>query len=815
MNKKAIQIYIAIILSGILLFLTYSCEEKFNDPYENLDNIHLVIQCNYIEECGGSLDTIAAAGADIIILHHNRNTGSTDTLSVETMDSRGILKHQLPDSKGGISNVSFLINYKSFLFSSHMDYLCCDSVFVLEFQRSCDEVFKSEVGCENLNQKFDIDISNKHGDCLVIGTPNDEMRNNSFTIISADPIEIDMNPLLALRGDFTANISPAPNAQGIVRLNENSSLFVTVFTNTSQAGSYQEVIELPVKCVQEEDADGAGIITVEIKAEVCEDVCICPFDTDGKSTYNVDMTNDPLKIHLSKDYDNHFIFKVNSEMLDQSCYFMIKEIKRVGSNLPINTVNLQYNWKITSDDINKSFYINDLFSLSLTFSPTKTGEIEEEFEVITEVYNKYGELSESNCTFIVNLKGFGCEDVCPLITKTNYLPAELVDAVSSNVVGNFQHNDKITMSNDFIINQSMEGLLSSTCWPNLKLDLINYSVSIPNRDDLELCQDIDIELFIQDDGITNDRDFFSASWSLTATRITSLSKQSKSKDFNIGFNPPSNKIHIQSGHDSIYKCKVIIQASDSYGVICSQEIKIEASVNAGSIKMSETQSMKAFSQVSDKESNPSYQAYKIDYYNETYWYHGQIDNLKPVLGHVNMQVTPPAPITNHSFYFEVDNPTNLLLRQMPKLYLVNSELNKYNQITSLPVARYNSNIEFSADLQDLVNTVFKTGTFTSRGVVSNSFLHDISNGTIEWTPSMSAQQMFSSKSGVDINLGDVFIVWNSEGSIDSFESGSFNYSTYCEVAFIYIDGISDGAGTQHHIGNVSFVVAYPLNVVKN
>jgi hypothetical protein len=814
MNKKVIQISIVTILIGILLLLAFSCEEKFNDPYKDLDDIHLVIQCNYIEECGGALNTVAAAGADITILHYNIKTGSTDTLSIKTLDSRGMLKHQLPNSKGGISNVSFLVNYKSFVFSSYMDYLCCDSVFVLDFQRNCTDVFKSEVSCEELNQKFDIDISNQHGDCLVIGTPKEIMRNNSFSILSTDQLEIDVKPLIALNGNLTANISPAPNGQGIVKLDVNSSFFVTIFANTSVVGNFQETIELPVTCTDDESQNTQGIITVNINAEVCEDVCLCPFNTDLTNLYVVDQSNNSVKINNTKEFKDYSILRINTGMLDESCYIKVKEIKRIGSSLPINTVNHTHNWSITSEYADKRLNLHDSFNLTLSFSPTRTGEIEDKFEVITEVYNKYDELRESNCSFVIHLKGFGCEDICPIITKTNTIRAELIDASTHSLISIFYNSESITMNDGITIKQSMNGKLGTLCYGFLNDEMIGYRISLPSNQDLFLCQDIELTYSIFDDGINNDKNYFDANWSRGNTSKTSLSDRSISDDLMIKFNPPAMSSHIQAGHDSIYKCRIVITATDSYGVICSQEIKIEALVKAGNIQVSETQSMKAFSQVSDKESIPSYQAYKIDTYNQHYMYYGQVDNLKPILGHLNVQSVPPVPVTGHSFYFEVDEPQNINFRQIPKLYIIDSDFNKYNNITSVPVARYNSNIEFHNDLQDLVDLAFRPGVFTSRGIVNHNITFNISNNDVEWSPSVSASEIFASKIGIDINLGDVFIVWNTNGTTESFDAQGQNYKNFCDIAFIYIDGISDGTGTQHHIGNVSFVVAYPLKSIK-
>jgi hypothetical protein len=229
--------------------------------------------------------------------------------------------------------------------------------------------------------------------------------------------------------------------------------------------------------------------------------------------------------------------------------------------------------------------------------------------------------------------------------------------------------------------------------------------------------------------------------------------------------------------------------------------------------------MKAFSQVSDKEPEPAYQVYKIDTYDEVYNYFGKIDYLSLSINHVDFTTIPPSPQSNHAFYFEVEQPQNVNLRQIPKLFLVKNsgkpDFNKFSRVTEKPVANYSSNGDFSADLDNLIDHVFKAGTFTSLGNPPNYSFEFSDGDSYGWEPYRSADEMALDGIGVDINLGDVFVIWNPDGMSESFTSGSTTYSSYCDVAFLYIDGLSDGNSTNHNVGFVSFYVAYPLSVIEN
>ncbi len=288
----------------------------------------------------------------------------------------------------------------------------------------------------------------------------------------------------------------------------------------------------------------------------------------------------------------------------------------------------------------------------------------------------------------------------------------------------------------------------------------------------------------------------------------------------VKFNTPDIQSHITSMHPSLYKASIMLQATDNKGnAICSQEIKVETEVKENSIKFSEPTQMMAFSQISDKSPEPAYMAYRIDAYNLVGMYYGSKDNLKPELGQVDTLAEPHAPTGNvaHSFFFEVNEPKNITLPQKPEnLCLVNSLSNGYTHISSKPVARYGNPSEFKNDIQNLVNTVFKTGSFTSRGnSPTNQFQFTSSVSEFYWEPYTTAAEMSLDKAKrIKIAKGDVYVIWNRQGGRSSFDFNNISFNSYCEVAFLYIDGIMDGADISSEIGIVSFYVAYPLSTIR-
>lgn len=796
-----------------VVFLHSACTEVVTDPCANNSNITIKIKGKNFETCEGITQEYPAPDASITIIHYDVGGSSIDTLISSFLNSSGELEYTIPNSQCGINNIKLVAVNNSSYFEDSIDFMCCDTTYVFSFERDCEESPETEIACETINETIDVKLANLYKGCLMVGASQADIRWNSVSVNTSDEIRVDVSEVLALEDKFFANISPEPDDNGDVYLNANE-LNISFFVETDEVGVFDTQLSLPTICTDGSGNEHTGQVLVNLTAEICEDGCVCPFSNDGEVNKTIDRSAYPVSVGSTMDYSSESIFTVRDGMLDSDCYLIITSVDRFNSSEPATSFSEAHDWIITTPDelVGQQIRLYDTFNMSAEFEPEKSGESIDTFEIFVDVYNRVDELKES-CSFIVEYKGAGCENVCPEITKMNSLTADFVDPANGDILQNLKWGDKVQMGTGNTINQRMSGNLGNMCRGVITgSETVSYLINVADNEDVLTCSDVNINYQIVDNGNTGDRAFFSVidDFMMLGSGGNGI--------MSIRFHTPDAKAHIQSNHDDVYKARLIIEATNTSGeFICSQTVDLSAQVYQNTVSVSEPMSMKAFSQVSDKEPESAYQVYKIDIYDEDYNYFGKIDNLS--MNHIDYTTTPPSPQSNHSFYFEVAQPQNTILRQYPKLFLVkyNGKLdyNRFTRVTEKPVANYSSNGDFSSDLDNLIDHVFNEGAFTSLGNAPTYNFQFSEGESYGWEPFRTAEQMALDGIGVDIKLGDVFIIWNPNGTAESFTSGGNTFSSYCDVAFLYIDGLSDGTNTNHNIGFVSFYVAYPLSVIQN
>jgi hypothetical protein len=800
----------------ILLIFFSACTEEIKNPCEDNTNIIISVLGQDIETCEGITSTEFATGANIMVIHYDVENADVDTFITSTLDGNGKLDFTIPNSQCGINNVKFIATYNSQIFEDSLGFMCCDTSFIFKFEQDCEEITEQEISCESLDAVFDLNLANQYKGCLTLSTLQSEIRWNSITINNPteNNITIDLTTLDEIDAKFSYDVSPSNDTNPIITLSPNTNLYLSFYVDTDEEGEFYSTIILPTTCTDSLENLNTGEITINLTTEICEDYCTCPFSNDGNINQTITKLNSGILVGTSQLYSDQMIFEIENGMLDENCYMNVTSIERFNSDSPATSIQADeeiiHDWTITSSpNLPQLISLGDQFNLSATFTPETSGESADTFEIFVDVYNQINELKES-CSFIVVFNGLGCENICPQIAIT--LPAQLVDASTDALLQNLYWGDVIDMNQNKTIKQSLSGNLGNLCQSIISgEESTSYLISIPDSENVVMCSNLTISVSVQDNGITGDKYYFDVNDN------SFILAQGQDDLLIVQFNTPNIKEHLQSNHGSYYKANLVLTATDGNGnLVAIQNINLEAEVYETSINISETKHMKAFSQISDKESSPAYQAYTIETYDTDYYYFGKVDNLD--LNHIDTSTDPYSPLSSHSFYFEVDNPKDIDSLQYPKLYLVKnngeSDYNKFSRITGNPVANYSSNSEFSDDLDNLVSQVFQSGLFYSRGNAPTSEFNFTNGDNYGWIPYRSAENMASDGIGTDINLGDVFIIWNPNGSNEEFTSNGDVYSSYCDVAFLYIDEISDGSGTNSNIGSVGFYVAFPLSVIK-
>lgn len=821
MRRNIIKSIAGALLVISILLVSYQCAEEFQSPYKDNENVELTVKGIIVTECGGIKDTAFAQGANILILQKNKKSGEMDTLGNEVLNDAGLLElFEIADSKMGASNLTLQLNYRSYAPQYQvLEYMCCDDTVVFVYDGgSCNDPVISEISCDTLDLVLpDVKITNTTGGCLKVGTDIAAMSNNKREIpnLGENTISVDLTPVLASSANrFYANASPKPDGNGRTTLSSGQTLYLDFFVKTTAEGAFDTTFVLANTCIDSLGNSHSGTIRVKVSAEICpEDVCNCPFNADPAKPDLIDKTSIGIEMGTSRDFNNETIFTLTSDVLGEGCYLKVVELKRYLSTDPVASISAsneaRHDWTLTSSsDLNQQYKAGNTFQLSARFAPDQSGTSADTFEIRTVVYNE-NNVANDTCSRYVVFEGFGCGTICPQITKFNYL-----DAVKNGT--NLKFGASFVFNQTEPVTQSMSGVLGSLCFNvTNNEEPVLYKVEIPKTAGVELCQPAELSLKLQSNGQAGDLNYFTVVWTSSLGSKVYLDEE-ESTYLGIIFNPPGISDHIQSNHDSIYSARLIIETGISG---CSQEIVLNAVVKQNNVKISDPFAMFAFSQISTGQSDPAYMVYDIDLDNGKYY--GGVINLKLEYNQVNVDEVPHVPSTtvNENFFFEVNDPTNVALSgaQVPEnLSLVNSPGNNYSCITSQPVAYFNNVNEFKSKMNELVNTVFKVGNFMPVGIASASpFTFSVSGG-VSWTPRTTALEMSVDKSKrLKVQPGEVYLLWNPGSNPLSIVGGGSTYSNYCEVAFIYINGLSNGSGDQDKIGKVSFYMAYPLNIVKN
>jgi hypothetical protein len=803
------------IIPGILLifglFLLYHCQEDIISPNKKGSTVNLHITGNKLNICKG--DTVVTKAPFAKFAFVSKNGTTLDTIFQGRLKADGewdtifSIDLGIPDVQ-----VHGLLDLRSAVDSIH--YLCCDDSFILNFKYDCNDVQEVKVNCDQLNSTNTLNLTNLVGGKILKGTTMEFIMGNTFQLDTSSHVIVNVNEAKALKGNFTLlSLSPEPAADGTIKVGPDTNPLVIKFSvNTNIAGPLTDSINLPVTC--RDDLTKTGTIKIILKAEITEDACTCPFASNGNIDKELPLQSNSVILGTTSPVQSDNIFSTSELSLGDGCYLVIDSVVRYNSSVKateLKNAGVQvHEWKVDKNWPIELRNGTTTFSMSTTFTPIKVGESVDTFSVRVSVHNAAGE-PKGTCEYLVSYSGDCCNNnICPSITKLTDLPADFINGVDGTVIRKLGIGEKIEMGSGNNIKQTMDGLMGTLCTSfQGENKIVSYLINIPEIDSIVPCSNVTISVEELTDGATDDRDYFSLINSSFSV------KEGGNSSFGVQFRTPDVKTHISSGHSAYYKAKLIVRASDNSGEICSQQIDLEANVASKNYKISKSTNMKAFSQVSDKESSPSYAAYNIWKFNEEFQYYGQQDKLDPDKGTVNLNTNPPTPNTNHSFFFEVDEPTNLTLRQTPKLYLVSTPENKYSMVSSMPIARYNNNTDFTNDLDQLMQDVFNNN-FQSRGNAPyTSFSFNSSANDIMWSPYVSAAQLAGAGNGLNIQLGEVYVIWNPIGTNETFDSGGKTYNNYCDVAFLYIEGLFDGTGSTNNIGNATFYVVYPLTTIIN
>ncbi|HKK62463.1 MAG TPA: hypothetical protein VJ951_07880, partial [Bacteroidales bacterium] len=455
---------------------------------------------------------------------------------------------------------------------------------------------------------------------------------------------------------------------------------------------------------------------------------------------------------------------------------------------------------ISVDDFND-------FEVVANFDPVSVERMEQKFNVFYNVVSEDDDAEIKECLFSFTLNGKGCNDVCPSILLGINTKAELLNNGASETI---YSDDTVSFSHGDVIRQEMNDVstLINSCVSFIDSDddkLLKYRLIMPEDEDL--CSGAYVKL---EKDFTSESVFFTVNNPEDRIYLT----EEDEYEFSINFYPPTVAEDFDSDidNDDIYKATYVLNAySNDDRNICSIEIEVIQEVQQVNINMTDMLPLFSFSQISDMMSEPVRKVYEIGYHrDDKQW--GRFRNMRSNSKKVGDHYVPNE--NSGTFYFDVDDPTNLTLEQYPDLYLFNSSSSAFNYITSYPVDNFITTDNF-VDYQDkLVESVFSTDGFSHDGV-NFTFNPGAENGQM-WNNSMHASE-FSPGNGIPINVGDVFIIWSKDVAGSRISGlNPDDIGGYCKVAFLYISGKhhgKDGENT-HHISSVDFNVAYPIQVIQ-
>jgi hypothetical protein len=790
-----------VILCGLLLLSR--CTERIISPNKDGSNVIIHIDGNKLNICKGDTVITNAAYAKFCFL--TKKGTSYDTLFRGVLDNKGQWDSIYNIKLLGIPSVKVIGSLDLRTASDSLDYMCCNTTFTLNFNYDCNEVDVVKLSCDNLNTTVTLNLTNLVGGKIVQGSTIYMIKGNTFQLDTSSNLIVNVSNAIALSGDFKLySISPEPASDGTIRVSSDTKPLVMKFSvNTTTPGKYTTEVNLPVTCI--DDPSKTGIIKIILNAEIIEDACTCPFAPDNSAVLSLYPFSNSVKLGTTSPDISEVIINTKELSLGDGCYLSVDGVDRYNSDVPATTrdkSNIQmFEWMMMPQNFPVELRNGvSSFSMSTNFKPINLGESADTFNVRVSIHNASGEVKES-CSLLVSFTASGCDDYCPVLIIQNLSDARLNPGNSKKSIGDSLDFDNTELT------QKITGYVNTTCVdisdPNI--GYLSYMISMESDSMSNMCNTIDIS--VTKSG--TDASFFSTYFNAVQTDYY-YGFSGDPVPFGIKFRVPTVEEFLVDHPDPLYTCDFTISVTNLSGKNCTQKIHVEATAQQISTKLSDIHTMLTFSQISDLKSTAAYKVFSINGV-----INGKqivkLDPLNDVITQNGFEVPYPFYTGDASFYFDVDNPGNIaIINQMPKLYLMNTLGNQFSYITKFPVDSYSSADIFENRINDLVKKVFDTKGF-SYG--THDFTFSNTSGPM-WNNYMSKSDFIGLRNGVDINYGDVFIIWNPNSSQVTNIPGV--YGGYCEVAFIYISKVSTGRENENadHLGNVQFIVAYPLSIVK-
>ncbi|MCF8357961.1 MAG: hypothetical protein K9H26_04330 [Prolixibacteraceae bacterium] len=826
------SLILALIFSSLLF---YTCEprEKVGQLCGE-ENIHITINGTYFlyNEQNQLIESAPAIFARVQVYKISTDTTVGDKLLAQgSLDSNGSFIFEPANSECGISDIYIVATFENtsngvpiYRQTNNLGYLCCDTEVNFDFNEYFEDTKKVDLSCENIDTLITLSFTNNLGACVPMESGVSDIYGNKITINASGRLLFDITDLLTPKNSIWVNasmgINPQPDENGMIEI-EDTSLYITFGTETAIDTTYNATFNIPVSCIDVNGNEhGGGEVTIVIEAEICDNSvkCICP--VGGNEIYP-EMLSIIYSTSLNNSDGDNFTSGELGQIIDinlaEGCRLFVERIQRFEDEYADAYGNPNKAWNIVQPaetGLPLSLNSFDGFEIAANFSPDSAKNYNETFEVVLSVQNDDGSETEE-CSFRLTFRGKGCNDFCPVMIATK--KAELENKGTGETI-DIAPLDTVTFDENWTLNEKMaNSQLRNSCF-NLGGNpvLSSFVITMP-QGITEYCEGAYVNIYKQNTG--GDQQYFS-DISIFNEALNTFG----AIPLEIFFTPPHVNEHINSGHGSIYRGSFMVEAySFDNRLICSQEINLEAEVKQVEISETEHEPLFAFSQISESKTTAYYDVYKLGYDPNDEKY-GRKINLKRYTdegGEYQVQSIGnrlvPSPDAPGTFYFEVDEPwdTDYGNQQIPKLYLVNSTLNRFSYITEVPVDTLLTPDGFSTRREEIIRKIFDVNGFMSYdNAVRFTFNPNEINGEF-WNNSRN-KSGFSFTNGIDLVLGGVYIIWNPN---TNREQGLTNdvYGGLCDVALLYISGFDHGKNTDNllHLALVKYEVGYPLTIVTD
>jgi hypothetical protein len=836
LNNKILKLFY-VLCAYLLIASLFSCNDEVADPCGKDVNIGILTKID--KDCDGECESFAE-GADVMILKDGK---LLDSLK---LNEKGFANYSVPESGCGTpEGYIFAINYDGKFVSIHENIsiasgICRDTIVELcidackpDSTRSCEDfinIFEQKIKFYDKNRGED--------ECILIHTPKENLINNvaGFKKGGAD-LKIDVKPILEYNKNrkvsqfkYSGIMTPKPQNNIVIIDADNPKINIPFEFTPNELGVFSDTITLNVECIDEDGQTiDKGIWKINLYAEVCEPVCDCPFP-DVKLEYKADFGR--VEEHTSVVMENIEIFTIYPNMLTENCCIVLDSIVRLSadSDKNLQEVGNAYtilpeqenftDFKITAPTNFKDVDLTKPFTITADFNPESMQTSRDTFRVkLLVIKCNNEELVTDECYYDFILQGNGCQNICPdlIYEGSNFSKEKL----TVNVINNNDNSQKRELLIGDAVEFKNKSRQDSTIDINFKtmyatpcaMDSIPYIYfKLEYRDSTILCVPEE-KLFTlrQLANPANERDeetLFDAQ--ITPVRYTDYT------DYYIEFrfNPISFEEHKKLeffSKDNIANTRFEIVSADGE---CYHIFNLKADLKYLNYSISPTWAIEAFSQITAIDSIPDYHTAKIDLLSAN-GYYGVPDNNPPSVNAGNLAKN------NHTFFINVDSPTNILpTGQKPKLFMVNDLRNTFDYILPLPIAKYANENAFADDVDNLVADITNSevSSFTSRTTPSYTVNRVFNSGIIDWEidngsliSSRSKNTFGNLNTGIDINVGDVYLIWDID---DITENWYIDNRTYiCKVALLYISEIGEGIGGDDNNNNrasMHYKVIYPI-----